>query len=78
LIYKYFAILFLYSFNTTGNQNGPTPAQIQEEMKKLGVEASYHKANRARKTAIDRVRGTAEQNYKRLHGYMYMLEKINP
>ena len=61
-----------------GTSHGATPAEIQDTMKKMGVDVSYDKANRAQKTAIDRIRGTAEQNYRRIHGYMYMLEKMNP
>ena len=66
-----------YRFNTAGTCPGPRAAEIQDNMKKMGVAVGYDKANRARLTAIDRIRGTPEESYNRIHGYMYMLERMN-
>ena len=47
-------------------------------MKGLGVDASYHKANRARVLAEDIIRGTAEEGYSQLHSWLHMLKEVNP
>ena len=55
------------------------PDQVQRMMKsQLGVTCSYWKARRARLSARDNVYGTAEESYRSMYSYMYMLEQANP
>lgn len=52
---------------------------IQRDMRKLyGLELSYWKAHRAKKKALEMLRGDPSDSYATLPSYLYMLKHSNP
>jgi len=62
----------------SGRKRGPRAKEIMFAMKEVGIEANYHKANRARQIAEDALRGSPEDSYSLLHSWMHMLKQVNP
>ena len=56
----------------------PTAREIQATMKEAGIDASYHKANRARLIAEEKLRGSPTESYSYIHSWLDMLKEKNP
>ncbi|XP_059314052.1 uncharacterized protein LOC132064899 [Lycium ferocissimum] len=62
------------TFDTSGQ--GPTPKKIKTSVhNEIGCEVSYSKA---RQKALSIIRGTPEEGYSLLPGYLHILEQTNP
>ncbi|XP_059310929.1 uncharacterized protein LOC132062365 [Lycium ferocissimum] len=64
------------NFDTSGH--GPTPKEIKTLVhNEIGCEVSYWKAWKARQKALAIIRGTPEEGYPLLPGYLHILEQTN-